>query len=544
MRVDVTTRMPPVLALSAALAISAGWLGSPRPARAAADSDIPGVPLPGSVVTGQLGGPIYDVVYQVDVPAGRVLLISLTGEAGTDFDLYLFDQTATSVYSSTPVASSTSDTSTESISYPTVTGGRYYIDLSGFSVTQGAFRLTVQTAADMTRPRVSLALDGGAPATTATTVTATVVATDDLSGVDAMQFSEDGVTWQPWQAYAPTVLWSFPEGDGTKRLWVRVRDRQGNVSTPAAGSIALDTVAPTVVVRAPGPGELAFGLRPTLRVEFSEAIRPQSWSDRGLILQDPDGTVLFGSYEWDPLTNVGSFTPSQPLQAGAVHTVSLGAVADLAGNALAPGGGWTIRPVVVPTISLAASHRLAAQGQDVVVSGVIDQRPAGTLVLERSIGDGSWAPIDVVSPDAAGVFSSTQSVMANTRFRVQYSGSDTAAPAWSQEARVLVRRQVSLAGVSPTTTRTSVANQTISLRAVVTPADPDVAVVLRIFRYDAARRTYRLTATIQGASADGTAAFTWRPRIPGNYYARLTTPPTSLYANGISSAYRWRITAP
>src|SRR3990172_10347812 len=66
-------------------------------ARAADDSDIPGVPLPGSVATGQLGGPIYDHVYSIDIPAQRILLISLIGDSGTDFDLYLFNSTATTV---------------------------------------------------------------------------------------------------------------------------------------------------------------------------------------------------------------------------------------------------------------------------------------------------------------------------------------------------------------------------------------------------------------------------------------------------------------
>src|SRR3990172_4277003 len=68
-------------------------------ARAADDSDIPGVPLPGSVATGQLGGPIYDHVYSIDIPAQRILLVSLIGDPGTDFDLYLFNSTATTVYS-------------------------------------------------------------------------------------------------------------------------------------------------------------------------------------------------------------------------------------------------------------------------------------------------------------------------------------------------------------------------------------------------------------------------------------------------------------
>ena len=50
-------------------------------------------------MTGQLGGPIYDHVYSIDIPAQRILLISLFGDSGTDFDLYLFNSTATTVYS-------------------------------------------------------------------------------------------------------------------------------------------------------------------------------------------------------------------------------------------------------------------------------------------------------------------------------------------------------------------------------------------------------------------------------------------------------------
>ena len=44
-----------------------------------ATSDIPGVPLPGPIAAGRLGGAIYDVVYRVDVPPGFVIVASLTG---------------------------------------------------------------------------------------------------------------------------------------------------------------------------------------------------------------------------------------------------------------------------------------------------------------------------------------------------------------------------------------------------------------------------------------------------------------------------------
>ena len=242
-------------------------------ALAAADSDIPGVPLPGSVVTGRLGGPIYDRVYQLDVEPNRIILLSLTGDAGTDFDLYLFDSSATSVYGGTgQVAVSTGPTSTESISYPARSGGRYYIDLAGFSEAEGNFRLVVAVAQDTTPPGAEVRLNGGAKATTDPTVRVTVVGTDDLSGVQDVQFSEDGTTWTDWQPYRPSTLWTFEDRDGPKRLWARVRDASDNVSQAATAEIVLDRVRPTVLDAMPAPGCAGISANATVRVRFSEPI--------------------------------------------------------------------------------------------------------------------------------------------------------------------------------------------------------------------------------------------------------------------------------
>ena len=91
--------------LSIALLAAASLVGVAGATPVAADqtSDIPGAALPGTVSSGLLGGPIYDVVYRVTIPAGHVLLVSMTGDPGTDFDLYLFDSSATSIYAKPPV---------------------------------------------------------------------------------------------------------------------------------------------------------------------------------------------------------------------------------------------------------------------------------------------------------------------------------------------------------------------------------------------------------------------------------------------------------
>jgi hypothetical protein len=82
-----------------ALIVGSGLLAAPPTVAADQSSDIPGIPLPSPVVSGQLGGPVFDVVYRLDVPAGYVIVAGLGGTTGTDFDLFLFDSSATSVAS-------------------------------------------------------------------------------------------------------------------------------------------------------------------------------------------------------------------------------------------------------------------------------------------------------------------------------------------------------------------------------------------------------------------------------------------------------------
>ena len=530
--------------LSIALLAAASLVGVAGATPVAADqtSNIPGTALPGTVTSGLLGGAIYDVVYRVTIPAGHVLLASMTGDPGTDFDLFLFDSSATSIYASPPVglvAKSTGPTSTESITYSSAGGGTYYIDLSGASDVQGTYRLAVRIAADTIPPQVTLSLDGGASATNDPVVTASVVATDDLSGVRAMQFSVDGVTWRDWTAYAPTVLWSFAPPDGPKELWVRVIDGAGNLSVPAHATIALDTIPPTVVWRDPQPGGSAPGVRPILSVRFSESIQSSTWADFGLILQDSAGTIIQGTYTYNPGSLTGTFTPTVDLQLGWPYVVSLSSITDLAGNPLVPIGRWIVIPLLAPRIVVHASGTVVPQGGLVAFTGRIDPPLAGTLTLEAAAGNGLFTAIAPIVPSADGTFTSGAPASANVWFRVSFGGSAVASSATSPTVRVLVRRQVGLRGLNASVTRSTARGRTVLITAVVVPAEPSVAVMLTVYRYNLSLGRYVQVSTVTRSSAGGLVPFSWRPTTAGRYYLRLTTPPTALFANGISAAYRW-----
>ena len=512
------------------------------PTLAAEDSNIPGVPLPGSVVTGRLGGAIYDRVYSIDVAPNRIILMSLTGDPGTDFDLYLFDSSATSVYGGAgQVAASTGSTSSESISYPARSGGRYYIDLSGFSEAEGNFRLVVAIATDTTPPHADLQLNGRKAATTDPTVVVTLVATDDLAGVDEMQYSPDGTTWLDWRPYTPTILWTFDAADGLKKLWARVRDRSGNISSPAIAGITVDTLAPTLVGREPDPGGTLSMADPTIRVQFNEPLDPDSWVRDGLVIQDTAGGRIPGELAWDPETNTGSFTLEGPTSGGATYTVTIGAVTDLAGNPLPPLGSWIVQVRRVHKVTIRAASSVVAHGATVRLSGTVDLPLTSSVVLERSLAGGAWNLLGPLAVDATGAFATDVQALGNATYRARVVGSASESEIASSAVRVLVRRGVVLAGQSATVTKTGAVGASRTVTALLTPASPNVAVTLTVARYDTARRAWRTVSTSTRTSVSGRATFTWRPTTAGSYYLRVATASQSLFANAVSPVYRWTI---
>ncbi|MDR6551017.1 S8 family serine peptidase [Paenibacillus qinlingensis] len=103
--------------------------------RALTSRDIPGTPLDDIRVTKKLKADSKesDDVYAITLGAGESMTATLTADAGTDFDLYLYDTTATTVTSNYGlIAKSENDGSAESITYTAKVAGTYYINVSAF----------------------------------------------------------------------------------------------------------------------------------------------------------------------------------------------------------------------------------------------------------------------------------------------------------------------------------------------------------------------------------------------------------------------------
>ncbi|MGV8082775.1 MAG: hypothetical protein AB2L09_03945 [Coriobacteriia bacterium] len=123
------TRVMLTLALAAGLA-----LALPSAAFADADDNISGaVPLT-AVVSGTLDeeSDIGDVFY-VDLTAGQTFYASVTGPAGTDFDLFLYPPGSTDVYSDDPCWGAIEESYPDDFAYEVGASGRYYLVVAAVS---------------------------------------------------------------------------------------------------------------------------------------------------------------------------------------------------------------------------------------------------------------------------------------------------------------------------------------------------------------------------------------------------------------------------
>jgi len=112
--------------------------------------------------------------------------------------------------------------------------------------------VSVQVEVDKTPPIGSIVINSGAARTKDPNVTLTLSATD-AKGVADMSFSNDGINWSGWVAYATSRSWILSAGDENKVVYARFRDTVGNISINT-DDILFDTTGPVGTVNiAPSP---------------------------------------------------------------------------------------------------------------------------------------------------------------------------------------------------------------------------------------------------------------------------------------------------
>lgn len=110
------------------------------------------------------------------------------------------------------------------------------------------FNLTLDTLA----PTISaFVINSGAAVTTSQNVTLTISSADAAAmkiwGINGVA-SESAATWE---TFAGTKSVTLPAGDGSKTVYIRVRDSVYNESAASSATITLSTAIPTITITGP-----------------------------------------------------------------------------------------------------------------------------------------------------------------------------------------------------------------------------------------------------------------------------------------------------
>ena len=168
-------------------------------------------------------------------------------------------------------------------------------------------------------------------------VTVTMNADDAVSGLKEMSFSYDGQLWSAWETWAKSKALTLPVGDGTKDIYLRVRDSAGNIGGPVKAYLVLDTTPPS----------------PTLIVNGGEGYTNSSTVVLTLALP---GIIDLTGYGVSLSNDGATWGAIQPLKASMTWMLSSGdgekkvfaQVSDPAGNAMEVQSGIIVLDMTAP----------------------------------------------------------------------------------------------------------------------------------------------------------------------------------------------------
>jgi hypothetical protein len=101
-----------------------------------------------------------------------------------------------------------------------------------------------QIKLDKTTPTGSIQINNGESYTTSNSVTLTLSATDAVSGVSQVRYSNDGSTSGSWESASASKAWTLVSGDGAKTVYYQIKDNAGLTSSYSA-TITLQSPTPT-----------------------------------------------------------------------------------------------------------------------------------------------------------------------------------------------------------------------------------------------------------------------------------------------------------
>lgn len=99
---------------------------------------------------------------------------------------------------------------------------------------------------DKTPPNGSILVGDDATYVNSTSVILALSASDVISGIAQMHFSNDNLAWSDWEAFSFSKSWTLAIGDGPKAVYAQFKDNAGLVSDTYSVTVTLDTTVPII----------------------------------------------------------------------------------------------------------------------------------------------------------------------------------------------------------------------------------------------------------------------------------------------------------
>lgn len=215
----------------------------------------------------------------------------------------------------------------------------------------------VSVVCDPAPPAGTIMINNGDHWTTSIDVSLTVDASDPVTGVTLMRFSNDGVQWSLWEPYATDKQWSLTAGlDGTRDVYAQFADGAGNTNTDLSiyAEIRLDTTPPIVSLglndRTPSSLD-----RVTFAVDFSEDVVP--------VLTAQDISLAPGSLAGN--IEVSGDNPNYTVAVTFSNSDADGSVGiEITGNGLTDAAGLPLEGAASPLYTIHNWHGLTLEPAD------------------------------------------------------------------------------------------------------------------------------------------------------------------------------------
>jgi hypothetical protein len=123
---------------------------------------------------------------------------------------------------------------------------------------------------DTAAPSGTVEINNDSVYATSASVTLAISATDKLSGMAQMCFSNSNSSYSAWEPYAAAKSWTLTSGNGIKTVYVKFKDLAGNESVVCSDTIILDAAPPPRLVKINGDSVYANSTSVTLNLSVQD----------------------------------------------------------------------------------------------------------------------------------------------------------------------------------------------------------------------------------------------------------------------------------